>query len=578
MKLVNTHSKNSEQFYIQKTYVKPNKKTASKTIRKLGSLATLMKELNTDRDGVVAWCKEQVRLETLKDKEENDIVSVNFSPTLQIKKDDQKLFNCGYLFLQSIYSELRFDNTLRNIKARHSYEYNLDSILSDLIYSRILSPSSKLSSYDFSKSFLEPPTYELHDVYRALSVLAEESDYIQSEVYKNSNFIHARNNKVLYYDCTNYYFEIEQEDEVRKFGKSKENRPNPIIGMGLFMDADGYPLAFGLHPGNQNEQLTLKPLEQKIIRDFDCAEFIYCSDSGLGSTANKQFNTAGGRSYVITQSLKKLKQADRDTALNPTQFRKLGSKKFIDIRTLDEDNPEVFDSIYYKEIPLDSKKLNETMIVTYSPKYRAYQSKIREGQINRAKKLIDDKGKIKAGTRNPNDPSRFIKKTSTTKDGEVADETYCVLDEDVINAEKQYDGFYAVVTDIEGDVSEIIAINQRRWQIEECFRIMKTEFKARPVYLQRKDRIEAHFLICFLSLLIYRILETKLDNKYTAEKIIETLKGMNLTLLESIGYIPSYTRTDLTDKLHTIFNFHTDRQITKKAKMKSIIKYTKHKN
>ncbi|MEG0379784.1 MAG: transposase, partial [Eubacterium sp.] len=338
-------------------------KSTSKTFKKLGTLVELSEELNTDRDGVMAWAKEQARIATEIYKKENETISVPFAPNRTIDKNSQRSFNCGYLFLQSIYSDLRFDNIIRNIKKRHDYEYNLDSILSDLIYSRILKPSSKKSSYLFAQSLLEQPKYQLHDLYRALSVLAQESDYIQLEVYRNSNFIHKRNTKVLYYDCTNYYFEIEQEDGNKKYGKSKENRPNPIIGMGLFMDADGFPLAFDLHPGNQNEQMTLKPLEQKVVRDFDCSEFIYCSDSGLASKNNKLFNSTNGRNFVITQSLKKLKKEDREIALNSTQYRKIGCNQFIDLKNLDESDPEVYQSIYYKEIPLDSKIANETLIV-----------------------------------------------------------------------------------------------------------------------------------------------------------------------------------------------------------------------
>ena len=259
----------------------------------------------------------------------------------------------------------------------------------------------------------------------------------------------------------------------KKYGKSKEHRPNPIVGMGLFMDGDGFPLAFDIFPGNQNEQKSLKPLEHKVIQDFDCSEFIYCSDSGLASQNNKLFNDIGGRSYVITQSLKKLKKEDRDIALNTKQYRKVGSSTFIDLKDLDENDPEVYESIYYKEVPIESKKISETLIVTYSPKYKAYQEKIRQGQIDRAKNMISKNGKIKKNRKNPNDPSRFTKRTSITANGEVAEEEIYEIDQEAIDKEAMYDGFYAVSTDMEGDVAEIIAINKRRWQIEECFRIMK---------------------------------------------------------------------------------------------------------
>ncbi len=578
MRVTTSKSKNSESFYINFAFIDKNGKSTSKTYKKLGTLKELSEKLNTDRDGVMAWAKEQAHKETMKYNEENEVLSIPFSPNQLIDKDKQRSFNCGYLFIQSLLSQLRLDNICRNIKSRHDYEYDLSAIFSDLIYSRILHPSSKRDSYTFAKTLLEAPKYKMHDVYRALSVLAKESDYIQADLYRNSQFLHQRNTKVLYYDCTNYYFEIEQEDDLRKYGKSKENRPNPIVGMGLFMDADGLPLAFDLHAGNQNEQKSLKPLEQKIIRDFDCSEFIYCSDAGLASKSNKQLNHMGGRSYVITQSLKKLKKEDREIALKTTQYRKLGSKKFIDLKDLDETDPEVYNSIYYKEVPLDNSSLSEILLVTYSPKYKAYQQTIRERQIQRAKKMIDSGNKIKKTRHNPNDPSRFIEKTSITEHGEIAASEHFELNDKRIETETQYDGFYAVTTDLDGDVSDIIKINQRRWEIEECFRIMKTEFKARPVYLQREDRIKAHFLTCFISLLIYRILESKLDNKFTTENIIDTLRGMEVCNIDAYGYIPTYKRTELTDQLHQLFPFRTDTQIIKKAKMRSIIKASKEKS
>ena len=578
MRVITVKSKNSESFYISYAYRGKNGKSTSKIFRKLGTLDELTAQLGTDYDGVMAWAKEQAKAETDKLKSENEFVTISLSPTQLIEKNKENSFNCGYLFLQSILTDLRTDNIFRNIKAKHSYKFNLESIFSDLVYARILEPCSKRASYDYCQSLLESPKYELHDVYRALPVLAENSDYIQSEFYRNSSFLHKRNTKVLYYDCTNYYFEIEQEDGDRQYGKSKENRPNPIIGMGLFMDGDGYPLAFDLHPGHQNEQLTLQPLEKKVIRDFDCANFIYCSDSGLSSQSNKAFNDMGGRSYVITQSLKKLKKDICATALDPSQYRKAGSKQFINLKDLDETDPAVYESIYSKEVPLEGKKVSETMIVTYSPKYKAYQKKIRDGQIERAMKMINENGKPKKSRKNPNDPARFVKTTAVTAEGEAADKTLAEIDQAAIENEAKFDGFYAVTTDIEGDVGEIIAINKRRWQIEECFRIMKTEFDARPVYVSREDSIKAHFLICFTSLLVYRLLETKLSNQYTVRETRETLKHMNVSLIEDAGYMPTYKRTDLTDVLHDTFGFRTDTRIIKKAKMRSIIKQTKEIN
>ena len=574
MRVTTTKSKTDESFYINYAFINEKGKSTSRIYKKLGKLSELSKKLNTDRDGVMAWAREQARIETEKYKKENESVSIALNPNIPIKKDQHNTFNCGYLFLQSIYYSLHLDNICRNIKNKHDYEYDLNAILADLIYARFLNPTSKLSSFKYCHSLLEQPTYHLHDIYRALTVLAEESDYIQAELYRNSNYIHKRNTRVLYYDCTNYYFEIEQERGDAKYGKNKENKP---VGMGLFMDADGFPLSFDLFPGNQNEQLTLKDHEHKVINDFQCSQFVYCSDSGLGSKKNRLLNTTGGRAYVITQSLKKLKKDVRETALSTSQYRKIGSNKFIDLNDLDEEDPEVFNSIYYKEVPYDSNELSETLIVTYSPKYRKYQASIRQNQIQRAQKMITDSGKPKKNRKNPNDPARFLKKQSFTDNGELAEDEIWQIDQEVIEKEAMYDGFYAVVTNLDDDVQDIIAINKRRWQIEECFRILKSDFDARPVYLRDDDRIKAHFLICFMALLFFRILENKLEYKYTAGQIVGTMKKMNLTLLEGYGYIPSYTRTDITDDLHKLFGFRTDYQITKKQKMRNIIHQTKDK-
>ena len=572
-----TGSKSNKDVYIKQSYRKQNGKSSSRIYKKLGKYNELLEQFSGDEKKMMDWAKQEAEKETLLYNQQKERVSVSFSPLARIPLEEDRLFNAGYLFLQQLCSELRLDNICRNIRNRHRFTYDLHAVLTDLIYSRILSPSSKLSSYSYCQSLLEPPKYSLQNLYRSLSVLAEEADYIQEELYKNSNFVHPRNSKILYYDCTNYYFEIEAEDGIKKYGKSKEHRPNPIVTMGLFMDADGIPLAFDLFPGNQNEQLTLKPLETKVIRDFNCSEFIFCSDAGLGSLNNRFLNNFGNRAYVITYSLKKMKKEERELALNPTQFKVPGSGKLIDLRTLDESDPEVYNTVYYKEYPLVSGDMDETVIITYSPKYKAYQKKIREHQIERAIKIMQSPSKARKG-KNPNDPARFIQKTSVTDDGEIAQRSLYELDEERIMEESMYDGFYAVVTNLEDDVREIISINKRRWEIEENFRIMKSEFEARPVFVRREDRIKAHFLTCYISLMVYHLLEKKLGEEYTCNQILETLRNMNVTLLsKDSGYIPSYKRTKLTDALHSVFGFRTDYEFISKATMRTIIKETKQK-
>lgn len=572
-----TGNKGNQDVYIKQSYRKDNGKTSSRIYKKLGKYNTLLEQFSGNEKELMDWAKKEAEKETLAYNQQKEKVSLSLSPLARIPLDEERVFNIGYLFLQKICSELRIDNICRNIRNHHKFSYDFHAILTDLIYARILAPSSKLSSYKYCHSLLEPPKYSLQDLYRALSILAEESDFIQEELYKNSNFIHPRNSKILYYDCTNYYFEIEAEDGIKKYGKSKEHRPNPIVTMGLFMDADGIPLAFDIFPGNQNEQLTLKPIEKKVIKDFNYSEFIFCSDAGLGGKSNRFLNSFGNRSYVITYSLKKMKKEERELALLPTQFKVPGSNKLIDLRTLDESDPKVYNTIYYKEYPLVTGDMDETVIITYSPKYKAYQSKIRNAQIDRAKKMIQSSDKTRKG-KGSNDPARFIQRTSVTEDGEIAQKNIYQLDEAKILEESMYDGFYAVVTNLEGDIREIININKQRWEIEENFRIMKSEFEARPVFVRREDRIKAHFLTCFISLLVYRLLEKKLGEEFTCSQILETLRNMNVTLLsKDSGYIPSYKRTKITDKLHSSFGFRTDYEFIHKSTMRTIIKETKQK-
>lgn len=575
MRISITKSKNHEFLYVIKDIYNQGSRT-TKRIETLGRVEDLCKKMNISRDDVISWAKNYARELTLKEKNDLEDTIIPFSPYKLIDMDTNRKFNCGYLFLQDIYYQLRLDNICRNIKDKYKFKYDLNAILSDLIYSRILFPGSKRSSYLDAMTLLEKPKYELHDVYRALSVLAKENNYVQSELYKNTHFIKQRNISTLYYDCTNYYFEIEEEDGSKQYGKSKENRPNPIVGMGLMMDADGIPLAFDTYAGNKNEQITLKPLEKRIIKDFELSKFIYCSDAGLASKTNKQFNSIQDRAYIITQSLKKLKKDDKEVALKHTGFLEVGidSSQRINIDDIDFNNENNRNRLFYKEIPLE-KPLKERLIVTFSPKYAIYQKNIREKQILRASHMLNNKGKLKKNRKNPNDPARFIEKIAMDKNGEVIEEYYS-LDQNKINDEAIYDGFYAITTNLEDDdVKAIIDVSERRWQIEECFRIMKTDFKARPVYVSLDEHIEAHFLTCFVSLIVYRLLESKLNYKYTVNEIIETLRDMEMVDTQYNGYIPAYKRTRLTDELHTLFGFRTDYEIVSKKKMRNIIKKTK---
>ena len=572
MRVITSKSKNAESFYISKGYINDKGVSTSVIVRKLGTLKDLLPEHGPTRDDVMAWAKEEARLETLKYKQEqeNKSIQITFHADRQLDYEKQVFYRGGYLFLQSIYYQLHIDKICRKLKSKYKFKYDINAILSDLVYARILEPSSKRSSFKAASEFLEKPSYELHDVYRALDVLGNECDLIQSEVYKNSHFLGSRNDKVLYYDCSNYYFEIEQEDGSKKYGKSKEHRPNPIIQMGLFMDGDGIPLAFSLFPGNANEQTSLKPLEKKVLGEFGCQKFIYCSDAGLGSEDIRSYNHMGERAYIVTQSIKKLKKEEKEWALNPQGFKRVSDDTPVDITKLPADDK----GLYYKDEPYTTKKLHQRLIITYSPKYAIYQKTLRDKQVERAQKMLDS-GNTKKNSKNPNDPARFIETTASTKEGEVAD-IHHYLDENKIAEESQYDGLYAVCTDLlDDEVGDILKVSEGRWQIEECFRIMKTDFSARPVYLQDENRIKAHFLICFLALIIYRFLTKKLESKYTCEELLDTLKTINFVEVQEQGFIPTYKRESITDDLHEACGFRTDYQFITKSKMKTIQKQSK---
>lgn len=574
MRLSISKSKNSTLFYIiESTYI--NKKHSTRIVEKLGTLEEV--KAKAGNEDPITWAKNYAIELTNKEKENKRCIIKYYSQSKLLNKNENHFFNGGYLFLQNIYYDLKLNNICKSITDKYQFKYDLNNILSNLIYSRIIYPSSKLKTLDLSKNFIEQPHFEYQHILRSLEIIAKESDFIQSELYKNSLKYSKRNDKILFYDCTNYFFEIEDDDDFRKYGKSKEHRPNPIIGMGLFMDGDGIPLAFDTFPGNTNEQVTLKPLEQKIINDFDNSKFVVCTDAGLASNANKKFNNKNNRKYVTTQSLKKIKSFLKEWATDLSKGWKFdNSDKTFDISKLRNDDELIkkyYNKVFYKERWIKENGIEERLIITYCPKYQEYQKRIREKQITRAQNIIEKNPK-KIKSNNENDPKRFINTISTTKNGEYAEEAHHILNEEKILEEAKFDGLYGICTNLEDDVSEIIKINKRRWEIEESFRIMKTEFKSRPVYLSREDRIRAHFTTCFLALVIFRYLEKKLDEKYTPSQIIETLKNMNFNYKVN-DYIPTYTRTDLTDLLHKKFNFRTDYEIISEKNMKKIFKQTK---
>ena len=580
MKLTVSRSQNSETYYIQKSYRTDSGKSSTKTVERLGSMEELKARFGED-DPVGAARAYMKELSAAEKKSREEIV-VKFKPSVLIRKEEQRCYNGGYLFLQKIYYELGLDYICKKIAKKHKMvKYDLNSILSMLVYTRILYPGSKRSSLEDARKFFEQPESTLEQVYRALSLLATEFNDIQADVYKRSLKLGKRNTGVVYYDLTNYFFEWEEEGGLVQYGHSKEGRPLPIVQMGLFMDHDGFPLAMCIEPGNTAETSTLKPMEQILKDKFGLSKLVVCTDGGLSSYENRKNDSVGDRSFITVQSLKKLKQHLQDWALDSDGWHIAGSDEEYDISTLD--SKKYYETLFYKErwdpTPMSTgETLKQRIIVTFSFKYQEYLSCVRERQVARAAALLAKGQGATSKKKSPNDAKRYIKAEYVTPDGELAQTASYSLNQEMIDQEARFDGFYALCTDMHDPAPAIIKLNGGRWIIENGFRIMKTDFDARPVYVRRDDRIKAHFLTCFLALLIYKYLEKKVNRggkHFTTEEIVDTLREMDFLSIPGEGYIPTYTRTDLTNNLHGSAGFRTDTQIVTKQKMRSIIAQTK---
>ena len=576
MRLSTSKSKNTIIYYIIKDYTKDGKRS-TKIVERIGNIDEI--KVKAGNQDYKEWLKDYVK----KYNEEHckkEIITIKKNNKKIIDSNINNNFNIGYLFLEKIYNQLKLKDICNVIQNNYRFHFDLNEILSYLVYARIIFPSSKLETFKQCQNFIEQPSFELHDEYRALNYIADNMDFIQESLFNNSKNIIDRNSRVIYYDCTNYFFEIDEEDEFRKYGISKEHRPNPIVGMGLFMDGDGIPLSFNIYPGNQNEQKTLIPEETKIINDFklDDTKIILCTDAGLASDEIKKFNIQDNRGFIITQSLKKLKDEYKEKVFDKSDWRIPNDLKNVyNLETIENDESlkeKYYDTLFYKIIETETKSVKQDLIVTFCFKYFDYNRNIRNNQIERAKKSIETNNVTRKG-KNQNDYRRFINSTPLTENGEVAENTNYSINEDMIKEEEKYDGFYALTTNLTGNINEILKITKGRWEIEESFRIMKSDFLARPINLSREDRIKAHFMTCFISLLIYRILEKKLDYKYTTTEILKTLREMNMLESKGDGYIPAYVRTNLTDELHEAFGFRTDYEINTYKDFKKIFQSIK---
>lgn len=582
MRLQISKTKNAESFYVVKSVYEKGKRT-NIIYEKLGTLP----EVQAKAGDMEAheWAKAYVKklnAEIAEGKEEE--VAIRLSPRKQIGEEGQVKYNVGQLYLKKLYHQMNWQKIMKEIGQEYKTEFDLDSIVQMLLYTRILYPSSKRSSLEESKRFIQPTKAELHQVYRALDVLASNMDRVQEGIYKTTAGYCQRNTEVLYYDCTNFFFEMEEEDDFRKYGKSKEHRPNPIVQMGMFIDGDGIPLAVTLFPGNENEQGSLKPLEKKILKDFELSQFIVCTDAGLASSANRRFNSGENRRFVVTQSLKTLPQPVMEWALESAGWKKEGAPvaEAYDLQKIDEEKEK--DSIFYKEQVVNIGGMDQRLIVTFSVKAKQYQRSVRERQISRAVKTIDSHPENMTHYQQT-DYRRLIQMSFLTDEGEVSSRRTLAVDTEAIAREEQFDGFYGICTNLlpktedhpEGKTTlDILRINHMRWQIEDCFRDLKSHFKSRPVYLSNENRIKAHFLLCCLSLILFKYLEKAVQSissvPFSSEQLLAFLRDLEMLHWKGFGYIPAFSASMLLSSLQSAFSLPLDAEITTDKTMKKILK------
>ena len=572
-------SKNTTLYYVQKSFRQENGRNATKYVERLGNIEQLKARFG--EEDPVGEAKKYVAELTRAEKEARKSVRIECNPTVLLKKDERRSYNGGYLFLQKVYYELGLDCICRKIEKKHRNRFDLNGILSRLLYTRLLYPGSKLSSLEESRRFFEQPQEDIQQVYRALSMLAGEFNEIQADVYRRSLRLGKRDTGVVYYDLTNYFFEWEEEGGLVQYGHSKEGRPLPIVQMGLFVDREGFPLAMCIEPGNKAESTTLKPMEEILKDNFGLSRIIVCTDAGLSTYENRKNDAVSGRAFITVQSVKKMGGVLQDWALTVEGWSVRGSDRRYNLAEVDSE--EYYDTLFYKErwdqVRMSTGEiLEQRYIVTFSFKYRDYLSYLRQRQIARAQALLGHRtgsrveaqeserceevhqGRVLYGRRRTGAGGKLLPEPGDDRAGGPVRRLLLHLH------------------DLDAPATEVIRMNGGRWIVENDFRVTKTELEARPVYLKRDDRIKAHFLTCFLALLIYKYLEKKVNRggmHFTSGEILGTLRDMNFLCINGEGYIPTYSRTDLTNHLHGSAGFRTDTQIVTRKTMRSIITSTK---
>lgn len=583
--------------YILKSYRKDDGSTSTETVLKLGRLSAIAKE----HPGVDPreWLERLASKMTQEEEATNEVVVLRLSPTKRIGHDNRRVVHGGDLLLNDLFYEMGLDKICSAIDQRGKFKFDFTDIMKKIVFGRILFPDSKLGTWQQAQSFINKPKFELEDIYKALGVMARESDFIQSSIFKNTNAVYNRNTDVIYYDCTNYFFEVEQADKeaeecinveelkkaknrgLRKYGHSKENRPAPIVQLGMFMDSDGLPLAFCINPGNTAETQTLIPLEEKLANDFSLSKFVCSTDGGLGSRENRKYNTTEGREYITVQSLKgtKVESKIRDWALKDEGWHISGFDGEYTIEEAKELLGDKFtDTTLIKDrwFKVGNDGFEEHYIITYSQKYANYTKRTRDAQVARALKMLASGADL--SKKSQNDCRRFIKSVAYTNDGEAAQNGLNLLDQEKIQEEAKYDGIYAIATSLEDAPSAVLRANHYRFEIEHLFRITKTDLELRPIYLSRTDRIIGHFITCFIALLMLKIMQKKVNDGHEendlipVEQIRESLSQIKYLYHESAGYEPSFNNNETIIRMQVALGKIIDTQIISRQKMKSLLR------
>lgn len=594
MKLKITKTRKTSILYVQKAFRDKTGKSTSKIHERLGTLEEVRQR--SGGQDPIEWAKAYIARLTAEEKEGRQVVVSRLSPTRLIDKGETQSCEGGYLFLQRLYYLVGMDRICDAISRHHKFDFDLCKAVELMVYERLLKPASKLANHRRRDSYIEPFDVERQHIYRSLDVLDQHSDYIQKRLFLNSSKVIERDTTVMYYDCTNYFFERESADpdyvvdkkgnlhqRIRKYGVSKGHRPNPIVQMGMFIDNSGMPVAMCVNPGNTNEQTTLIPTEKLIVEKMGVRKIVVCTDGGLSSEGNRAYNSTEERSFITVQSIKKLEEYLQKWALETTGwklFKTYGSsgKKTED---KDEENLEFDladdatayyygDRTFYRERWIVNEKtgFSQRMIVTFSYKYRDYLRMLRQREIDKAD---DNARKNRTSAKSYKDPNRFLSETYITGDGEPAVYRTVALNLDAISDEEKYDGFYAICTDLNDNAERIMELNHNRWESEDAFRVIKTDFKGRSVFVWTAEHIRAHFIICFITLLLFRILEKELGYRYTSSSIIEKLRSMTMNIMKGDGYKPNFIRDDLTDDLHQKAGFRLDTEIVTKQKIRQIV-------